>query len=371
VLCWSYYNRAEARRCVRRFVAGLGIGGAVALVLLAYPMWYQFFGPQHYRGFGAFASLFGADLASFTAFPTHALGGGPDSVKIANNVVEETTFFGWPLVVMMIVWTATLWRRSEVRAAMITAATFGLASLGTHLHFAGITHRHVPGPWALFSHVPLLDSVIPSRLTLGMLPLFGLVMALMVDKLLAGPADRMGARLRLLGIAGVVISLIPVVPTPFSVAHRGPVPAFVTQGTWRSYVPAGHSLVLLPIPTGQTGIAAVQWTTSTLGDIPIAGGYFVGPNSQKPDSEGIFGPVPRPTIAVFYKIMWTGKAPLIGPADRSNALADLRYWHASVVVLHPAQRNGDLMRKTFTDLIGFPPAFVDGVWLWDVRPLTG
>jgi len=129
--------------------------------------------------------------------------------------------------------------------------------------------------------------------------------------------------------------------------------------------------VLLPIPPGQTGIAAVQWTTTTLGDIPIAGGYFVGPNSQKPDSEGIFGPVPRPTIAIFYKIMWAGKAPPIGSADRANALADLRYWHASVVVLHPAQRNGDLMRRTFTDLIGFAPTFVDGVWLWDVRPLTG
>src|SRR5437763_4129869 len=310
VLCWSLYNRAEARRCLRRFLAGLGIGAAVGLVLLVYPIWYQFFGPQHYHGFGAFASLFGADLASFTTFPTHSLAGGPDSVKVANNVVEETTFFGWSLVVMLVVWTATLWRRSEVRAAMITAAAFGLGSLGTHLRFGGVTH-HVPGPWALFSHVPLLDSVIPSRLTLGMLPLFGLVIALVADKLLAEPADRIGGRLRLLGFAGMVISLVPVVPTPFSVSHRGPVPAFVTQGTWRSYVPPGHSLVLLPIPTGQTGIAAVQWPTSKSGDIPIAGGYFVGPNSQKPDSEGIFGPVPRPTITIFYKIMWTGKAPPI------------------------------------------------------------
>jgi hypothetical protein len=129
-------------------------------------------------------------------------------------------------------------------------------------------------------------------------------------------------------------------------------------------------MVLLPIPTGQTGIAAVQWTAATLGDIPIAGGYFVGPNSQKPDSEGIFGPVPRPTLTLFYKIFWTNKAPPVGPADRSSAIEDLRYWHAAVVVLHPSQRNGDLMRRTMTDLVGFSPQFVGGVWLWDVRPLT-
>jgi hypothetical protein len=372
VLLWAAFNRAEARRCAGRLAVGLAVGGAVALALVAYPMWYQFKGPQHYGGFSAFASLFGADLASFTAFPTHSLVSGPDSVRVANNVVEETTFFGWPLVVMTVVWAAMLWRRTEVRAAMITAAVFGVGSLGDHLHYAGLT-RHLPGPWALVSHVPLLNSVIPNRLTLAMLPLIGLVIALVVEKLLAEPHDRVGRGMRLLGFAGLVISLSPVIPTPFGVSTRGPVPAFVTAGTWKSYITPGQTLVLLPIPTGATGIAAVQWTAATLGDIPIAGGYFVGPNPNTPDAEGIFGPPPRPTLTIFYKLALSNAAPKeppIRPADRANALTDLRYWHAAVVVLHPSQKNAEVMRKTFTDLIGFPPRFVGGVWLWDVRPYT-
>ncbi len=369
VLSWLAFNRAEARRCAGRYLVGLSVAAVVALALLAYPMWYQFFGPQHYRGFGAFASLFGADLASFTAFPTHSLASGPDSVRIANNVVEETTFFGWPLVVMVVVGAAMLWRRTEVRAAMITAATFALFSLGTHLHFAGKV-RSFPGPWALAKHVPLLDSVIPSRLTLAMVPLFGLVMALLADKLLALPADRAGWGMRLLGFAGVVIALVPIIPTPLSVVTRGNVPAFVTAGTWRSYVTPGHSMLLIPVPTGQTGIAAVQWTASTLGDIPIAGGYFVGPNSTKPGSEGIFGPVPRPTLTMFYKILWTSKAPVVTQVDRDSTLDDLRYWRAAVVVLDPHEHAADLMRRTMTDLVGFGPQMVGGVWLWDVRALT-
>ena len=369
VLAWAGYNKPAARQAAGRLVIGLLVGGGVALVLLAYPMWYQFYGPQHYHGFAKFASLFGADVASFTSFPTHSLAGGPDSAKIANNVVEETTFFGWPLVVMTFVWAAMLWRRTEVRAATISIGVFAVASLGNHLHVAGKA-RSTPAPWSLVSHLPLLDSVIASRLTLAIVPLLGMLIALSLDFLLTQPHDRLGRGFRLVGLAGAAIALVPVFPTTFSVVSRGPIPAFITAGTWRSYVTPGHTLVLLPIPTGATGIAAVQWTAATLGDIPIAGGYFVGPNPQSPDSEGMFGPPPRPTLTLFYRLASNHHVPSVGPADRDNAVTDLRFWRAAVVVLHPKQQYADIMRPIMTDLLGFPPQFVDGVWLWDVRALT-
>src|SRR5262245_32677519 len=37
----------EARSRARPFLINLAIGGAVAFALLAYPLWYEFFGPQH------------------------------------------------------------------------------------------------------------------------------------------------------------------------------------------------------------------------------------------------------------------------------------------------------------------------------------
>jgi hypothetical protein len=40
-----------------------------------------------------------------------------------------------------------------------------------------------------------------------------------------------------------------------------------------------------------------------------------------------------------------------------------------VVVLVPDARNGDLLRRTVTDLLGEPPREVGGVLLWDVRDL--
>ncbi len=369
VATWAWYHRAEARERFRPFVGALGIAAIVALVLLAYPMYFQFAGPQSYHGFGWFARLFGTDLASWTAFPTHSLASGPDSVRIASNVVEETTFFGWPLVIMTVVWVAMLWRRPVVRAALVPAVLFGIGSLGSHIHFAGQT-KHIPGPWLPLTHVPLLDSMIPSRLPLALLPVLGLLIALVVDDLVALPRDRVGRGLRLLGYAGVALALVPVIPTPFSVTSRGPVPPFITQGTWRSYVTPGHGLLLLPVPTGITGISATQWTAATLGDIPVVGGYFVGPDPDRADHAASFGPAPRPTLKIFYDIASIGRAPTVTSVDRDSARADLRYWRASVVVLHPKEPHASIMRDTMTQLVGYPPQLVGGVWLWDVRSLT-
>jgi hypothetical protein len=55
--------------------------------------------------------------------------------------------------------------------------------------------------------------------------------------------------------------------------------------------------------------------------------------------------------------------------DRRNAVADLRYWRAAVVILAPG-RNEALLRRTTSELLGFQPTWVNGVWLWDVRKIA-
>jgi hypothetical protein len=368
-LFWAAFKRAEARRAVRGVVTGLAVAGGLAVVLLAYPMWYQFFGPQHYRGFGSFADLFGSDIASFTAFPTHSLAGGAQSVRLAGTVVEENAFFGWPLLVMAIVWAAMLWRRIDVRAAVITGVLFAAASLGSHLHVGGKV-THVPAPWWLVAHLPLLDSIIATRLALAVIPVIGMLVALILSRLLTPTTDVIGRRLQMLGLAGVLVALVPLIPTPFSGVSRPAVPGFISSGEWRSYVPAGHTLVPLPITSGAIGIAAVQWVAASGAELTIPGGYFIVPDGQGPNAKGIFGPPPRPTSTLFYRIAVTGKAPVVGPSDRRSAIEDLAYWHAAVVVLNPRQSHFTELLTTMTDLIGFAPQWTDGVWLWDVRSLT-
>ena len=54
--------------------------------------------------------------------------------------------------------------------------------------------------------------------------------------------------------------------------------------------------------------------------------------------------------------------------NRRQAIEDLRFWRASVVVLgkHP---DDQVLHRLLTELIG-PGQRVDDVWLWDVRPLV-
>ena len=369
-LAWAGFNRAEARDLIGRFLVGLAVGAGLAATLLAYPMWYQFFGPQHYHGFGEFPTLFGADVASFTAFPTQSIADGQDSLRIANNVVEETTFFGWPLLVMSLVWTVLLWRHAAVRAAAIGAVLFAVASLGGRLHVSG-TVRKIPAPWGLVSHAPLLDSVIASRLTLAILPMLALPLALALSRILAGDGTPPRAGVRVIALAGVAVALVPLIPTPFSATARDPLPRFVTSGQWRGYVGPGHSMLLIPVPTGSIGVAALEWTDSTNGQLPLAGGYFVGPDPEKPDGAGMFGPPHRPTLNLLYGIAATGRVPVLTGDDRRHAIEDIRYGRASVVVLSPYQPAADQLRAVMTDLIGRQPRYTGDVWLWDVRSLTG
>ncbi len=368
VAAWAGFNRMRAWALRGRFLVALGVAATLAGALLAYPLWWQFAGPQHYRGFGAFTNYFGTDIASLTVFPTQSLADGVDSTRVANNVVEETTLFGIPLLVMAIAWIAMTWRRTVVRAAAIGAGIILVASFGGRWHVEGVM-RDVPAPWSLVARAPLLDSVIAGRLALAIIPLLALPMALVLDRCLSPSRDPRPA-FRAIALAGVAAALVPLVPTPFPAVDRDPVPAFVSSGQWHDYVPADRSMLLIPVPTGLFGIAAVQWSNATGGQIPLAGGYFVGPNPDSPDGEGMSGPPHRPTLDLLFNVVVTGRVPAVTAEDRRNAVADLRYWRASVVVLSPSQAQADHLDMTMTALLGFPPSLVGGVWLWDVRSLA-
>lgn len=60
---------------------------------------------------------------------------------------------------------------------------------------------------------------------------------------------------------------------------------------------------------------------------------------------------------------------MIDVGTRANALTDLRYWHADVLVL-PRFSGDDALRHTVDELVGFDAKRVDDVWVWDVRDLV-
>ena len=142
----------RARRPGGRPTAGAGAvrparggGRRWRAVLLAYPLWFQFLGPQHYPGMPFAAHGFQLDAASFTASARQTvLGDDRLPGLLSPNPTEENSFFGPGLLVLAVVIVIWLWRRPLVRALAVCGA--GLRAALARRGGRGWTaaHRH-PG----------------------------------------------------------------------------------------------------------------------------------------------------------------------------------------------------------------------------------
>lgn len=366
------FRRADLRRDVRPFLAGLGVAAGVAAVLLAYPIYVQFFGPGAYEGLSRLIRGYRADLASFVAYSSESIAGDPRSAgRLAKNPTEENGFFGWPLVVLVI---ALVWwlRRSAVVIGLAAAGLlFAVLSLGREIRFDG-RNTGIPGPWAALENLPILHSVVPTRWALAITPIVGLLLAFGAERVSelsrSHPAAR--AQIRFATVTVLAMALLPIAPTPLPSAPLDPTPEFVTSGAWRPYVAGGRSVLTLP-PPDTNHADPLRWSAETGLDMPLARGYFLGPDTRPDAPEGriaLFGATPRPTSTFFNTVRRTGAVPPITPQMRVAAVDDLRYWRAGAVILGP-HRHSDALRRGMTELTGIQPVHTGGVWLWDVRPL--
>ncbi|WP_245730461.1 hypothetical protein [Micromonospora pallida] len=366
-------RRPDLWRDARPFLAGLGVAAGCALVVLAYPLYVQFFGPGAYEGLSRLIRGYRSDLASFFAWPGESLAGDPrDTERLAKNPTEENAFFGWPLALLVPVLVWWLRDRAEVLGLAAVGLLFAVLSLGREIRYNG-RDTGVPAPWGALENLPILHSVVPTRWALALTPVVGLLLAYGVARVGELTRRHPTARRQIRLGAGTVLAmaLLPLLPTPLSTARLEPVPEFVTSGAWRPYLAGGRSLVALPLP--DTDYAdPLRWSAVTGLEMPIARGYFLGPDRRPDAPEGriaLFGATPRPTSSFFTTIGRTGAVPPITPQDRVAAVDDLRYWRAGAVVLAP-QRHEDALRRGMTELTGVDPVRAGGVWLWDVRPLV-
>ncbi|MBT8227679.1 MAG: hypothetical protein HKP61_13590 [Dactylosporangium sp.] len=361
---------------VRSGLVTAGVTAVVAGAVLAYPLWHQFFGPMAYRGLPTFVLDYGADLASFPAFSTESLAGPPANIeRIHANVTEENAFYGWPLLVLLVVMAVQLRRLVVARALLLTSAVLALLALGQTIFIGG---RQTPlgGPWALVSHLPLFDSVVPTRLTLFVTPLIAILLAMSIDR--AWPVDGWrgarlaAARLGRFGVsrparvawAGVVVAaLVPIAPTPIDVAPNVPTPGFFTSGVWREHLPVGANV--LPVPLGwEENVDVMRWQLAADLDFVTPGGYYLAPPPTGSDQRANFGPAYLPTLSQLL----LASPDSVDAADISpqDAQQDLRTWWVDALVMPDSIEHAERVRTEVNRLIG-PGRHIEDVWLWDVR----
>jgi hypothetical protein len=359
-----YYLHAPRTglRVLRALIPTIALAGVITVMLTEIPLWWQFFGPQSYRSIDH--GPMGNDLKAIVQFPSESLGGifAPGQY-VAINETEQNAYFGWPLLLLVAVTLALLWRERAVRAAGVVIAVFGVLSLGS-VAMLGKQSTGIKLPWQWAEKVPLLNTVLETRLTMAAIPAIAVVLSLVTERALASWRQSAGDWRPLAWFAALTFALLPLVPTILPVINRPPTPQFFTDGTVRNYV-SGGSVVMVP-PPWPPDARALLWQADANFDFPLAGGYFVGPTGTT--KKGIYGPEIRPTAALLVRAQDTGVVPALDGDARAQALDDLRFWQADVVVL-PAAKNADVLRTTITQLLDAPPTRVDDVWLWDVRAL--
>jgi len=355
---YAVFRPREVGAAVKPFLRGLAVAAGVAAVLLIYPLWYQFKGPQHYHGLPDFVLGYGTDLASYPAFAKLSLvGQAAADANLAPNP-EENTFFGWPLLIavgLIVVW---LWRRVAVRALAIVALVFFVLSLGAVVKVRGHEVLHTT-PWGVLDKLPLFDSVVPVRLGLVLIPIVGLLLVFAVDELMRQPSPM----LRLVGFLALGVALAPVVPRQLPVHQRASVPSFIASGDWRRYLPDDRSL-LDADTTWNGNIEAMMWDNVAGHRYRAVGGYFLGPDES---GKGSYGPVGRPTASLLAGVGYDGGTPAIGDEQRAQAQEDVRFWQAGLVVLYDGAPHRDELHTTLDQLLGTGER-VDDVWLWRVNP---
>ncbi|MFB9237306.1 hypothetical protein ACFFWC_17390 [Plantactinospora siamensis] len=347
-----------ARRVLPGVAAGLIPAALLAAAVLAFPLWFQFKGPQGVRN-GLFSpAYFSADLASFPAFSPLSLAGGPDAERLSTGPSEYNTFLGWPLLVLGLLAAGWLLRRPVAVACTTAAVVMAALSLGPEL----VVHGHrtaVATPYTLLLELPVIDGALPMRFALALVPLLATVLVLAVDRArgLRWPAARWVAP------AVLAAALVPVLPAPLPTTDRPPVPEFFSAGRWRDCVRPTGVLVPVPLPTPSEPWA-MRWAASQDVGFAMPEGFFIGPYGD--DHGASMGTYKQPTSALLADVARLGVIPPIGPRERQQARQDLDFWNASCVVLVDGAPHAESLRGTVEALLG--PATRDAdVWLWKVR----
>jgi hypothetical protein len=220
--------------------------------------------------------------------------------------------------------------------------------------------------------MPLFDSALPAQFALVLIGVFGVVLAMAVDRI-RSDADISGSA-KTAFTAALAVALVPLVPLPLLTTERAAEPRFIADGTWRSYVPENGVLSALPFANNASADAQ-RWQAYTMArggpQFHIPDGYFLGPGGR--DGKGRIGAPWRRTDWLFLRAARWGYIARITDADREQARRDFQYWGIRAVFLadQVTGANGPDFRAavehTAVDLLGEPERVGD-VLVWRIRP---
>lgn len=273
-------SAALSVRRTRHAATALVVGAGVLTLGAAWPLYVQFFGPNHLTAPVQDVSPYAADLLGVVVPSPNQLLGTSITRTWAVNQFENGSYLGAPLLVGL---GLLAWRYRAVpmmRFSAVLALVLWVLSLGSPLHVAG-TRYHLPLPFAMVSKIPVLGNLVAVRFSLYVALFAAVIVAIGLDRLHAQGWTPRRRRWACVAVAACVVPLVP--RLPYSYQDAGTPTYFTSASVLR--IPQGAVAFTYPVPRFPAS-AAMQWQALSGFRYRSIGGYVI---SRGPRGAGTFG----------------------------------------------------------------------------------
>ena len=350
---------AEVRSRLAPLGRCLGVALVTFAIVSAAPLAVQLLGPGRIHGLIRPQNRTVTDLAN-VVLPTGITQYSPPGSSAVNawnwEVSEMTAYLGPLLLVATAAIAVVRWRSLVVRCALVGALAALVLSLGPSLHFEGVD-RHIPMPWAVVGHLPILKNVLPARF--AVLVYLGVAVVIAEGLTTLIRARRWWAPV---GVVGIGLALAPLTPLLSYPTTAAPVPAFFSDGA-RAIRP-GSTVFVAPVPRDQpTNIAPMLWQAATDDRFDMEAGYVLLPVPSGPGL-ALTGGAQDELTARLDALAAGATLPPLRPGDAQRLRTILfRTYRPDAVVVGPMARRDDAI-GLLTTVIGHPPERRGGVAVW-------
>jgi hypothetical protein len=359
---------------------GLGVAALVALVLLAYPLWFALAGPAHLSG-RVWPTLT-AGNGGITPSGLWQLGFSTSDRRLSQLLggylgpsLPSYEYLGLGLLVVLAVGIVVWWRDRRLWLFGALGAISVLLSLGVESRYWV--------PWRLLAHVPLVQNILPGRFIAVTTLCAAVMFAVVVDRVRDSAEELLrrlaGSHLARRGPAPTVLftwlaalGVAAVGTVPLGTAVVGKVPLTVQPirlPRWFAdaapRLPPGQVVLAYPAPF--SGVQApMAWQAVDSFHFAMAGGAGPAGIPARAGSE-------RPGLEVLSAASFSLSGPPSGTTSNVEAVRRaLAGWGVTVVVVPdpsglPRYDQGTSPETAvglFTAAIGRRPEVRDDAWVW-------
>jgi hypothetical protein len=318
---------------------GLAAALAVVVVLDGYALWIQFFGPLHGASLLFPLDTYKNDLAGLVQPSSdlwlHTRTSAEFAAASPTGGPEYLAYLGWPLLILMLTFAIIFWRVLAIRITAVTFVVLTVVSLGGTLRLGGHDYTWFKLPWYWIQTLPFAESMLTDR--------FSIIADMAAGALLAfglAESGRRWATGRALWRAGLVlaagiIAVVPLIPDPLQVSSADPVPSGWQAAFADLRLPAGASVLVMPIPT-EYFTEPLRWQAETGEPASLVGGYFI---ARAENGHEEIGGMPLSLETLYLNYRWSKSTGISvnykypgGAVTPAMVQAQIAAWHPAAII---------------------------------------